>query len=106
MVSVTNSLECGGQPLLTRVVRDFPRPCGCRVGPSRSGSNNGTRLSLAVRGNDNAVWVNAWTSLSGWTGWTSLGGDISAGPALAAQRSGTRIDLLWRDTNNQVQLVP
>ncbi len=71
--------------------------------PSATWSDNMTRLDLAVRGNDGNLWVNNWTAATGWTGWGNLGVQISTGPALAGQRTGSRVDLLSRNGTNQLQ---
>lgn len=78
-------------------------PPGAVSDPTAARSSAGNRLQIAVRANDNALWVNTYDSCCGWRGWTSLGGDVTAGPALAAQRNGARVDLLWRNSDNQVQ---
>jgi len=50
-------------------------------------------LYLAVRGTDNATWINTMTVGSGtWDGWTDIGGVIQYSPVLVA--SPGRLDLL------------
>ena len=71
--------------------------------PTATWSNNMSRLDIAVRGNDGNLWVDTWTAATGYTGWGNLGVQISTGPALAGQRTGTRVDLLWRNDTNQLQ---
>lgn len=83
----------GGLPAASLAVSD----------PAAAWSNNGTRLDVAVRGNDNAVWLDTFIANIGWSGWQSLGGDITAGPGLAAQRNLTQVDLLWRNSSNNVE---
>jgi hypothetical protein len=56
------------------------------------------RLDIFVRGGDAAVWTKSWTS-SGWTAWTSIGGQIAGRPA-AVSWGPDRIDVVAHGLND------
>ena len=51
-------------------------------------------LTTFIRGTDNALWEKQWTG-SGWSGWQSLGGVLSADPTAVSSTNG-RIDVFIR----------
>jgi hypothetical protein len=57
------------------------------------------RLDVFVRGTDNAMW-HKWFQ-NGWSGWESLGGVLTSGPA-AASWAANRIDTFVRGTDNSL----
>jgi hypothetical protein len=77
-------------------------PGGAVSDPTATWSSHMDRLTVMVRGNDGGLWESHWTAASGWTTWRSLGGNLTAGPSIAAQRSGTRLDVIWRAADTTV----
>jgi GH43 family beta-xylosidase len=49
-------------------------------------------LNLFVRGTNNTLWMKAYTSGVGWSGWTDLGGSLTSDPAASSWGNG-RIDV-------------
>ncbi len=58
----------------------------------------GNDLYVFTKSTDNALWWRHWTTASGWSGWTSLGGYITADPAAVSRGTGT-IDVFVRGGN-------
>ncbi|WP_243638851.1 glycoside hydrolase family 27 protein [Streptacidiphilus pinicola] len=57
-------------------------PTGLSVYGRPSAVTDGTTTYMAVRTNDDAVWIDTSTAAGQWSGWTSLGGTVSASPTL------------------------
>jgi len=57
-------------------------------------------LNLVVRGTDNGIYHKVWSSGSGWTGWTNLGGATIDRPALWA--SSAYLHLFVRGADNGI----
>jgi hypothetical protein len=57
-------------------------------------------LYLVVKGLDNALWYNTRSTVSGtWSGWASLGGNVTSSPVLIASPA-NRLDLIVRGMGN------
>lgn len=63
-------------------------------------SRNLTRMSVFVRGTDNALWQRKWDG-SRWSDWENLGGVLSSAPT-AVSRAADRVDVFVRGTDNQL----
>ena len=50
-----------------------------------------------IRGSDGALWTRSWNG-SSWTGWSSLGGALTSGPAISARPDGI-YDVVVRGTD-------
>ncbi|MGW8552589.1 right-handed parallel beta-helix repeat-containing protein [Streptomyces tubercidicus] len=59
------------------------------------------RTNYFVRGTDNQLWQRAWTSASGMTSWTALGGTLVDNPCAATDANG-KITVYVRGTDNQL----
>ncbi len=59
--------------------------------------STGNDVYLFAMGADSALWVRHWTA-GGWSGWTSLGGVITASPAAVYHGNGI-IDVFVRGSN-------
>ena len=57
-------------------------------------------MRLFVRGRDGALWTRSWNG-SAWSGWSSLGGQLTSGPAAMA-RPGGIYDVFVRGTDNAI----
>lgn len=57
-------------------------PTGLSVYGRPSAVTDGTTTYVAVRTNDDGVWLNTSGTAGQWSGWTSLGGTISDSPTL------------------------
>ncbi len=57
------------------------------------------RLDIFVRGSDNALWHKFYASSFGWSGWSSLGGQLAADPAAISWGPG-RLDIFAQGTDN------
>ena len=56
------------------IVDDDPAVAGRGAGDMRA----------VIRGSDGALWTRSWNG-SSWTGWVSLGGALTSGPAISAR---------------------
>ncbi|MBW4032917.1 MAG: hypothetical protein HIU88_09665 [Acidobacteria bacterium] len=65
---------------------DLGSPTGGSLGAPTAVGWNGN-VTVAVRGSDNALWVDTLSTGGTWGGWTSLGGALTSGPSLASQNS-------------------
>lgn len=73
------------------------------AGWSMVGGSEMGRLDVAVRGINNVLYVNTWTS-SGWSGWYNIASGVTAGPAVVPKRySQGMVDILWRDSNHRLK---
>ena len=61
--------------------------------------SNGSRIDMAVRGNDGALWFQRWES-SYWIGWRSLGGELASSPALVS--NGGRVEAYAMNKSGQL----
>jgi hypothetical protein len=66
----------------------------------------GGKVTVAVRGTDNALWIDTLSGGS-WSGWTSLGGTLTSSPTITSQNSSDlevfirgSDDGLWQDSYN------
>ncbi|WP_406516329.1 right-handed parallel beta-helix repeat-containing protein [Streptomyces sp. NBC_00873] len=59
------------------------------------------RTSVFVRGTDDQLWQRTWTTTSGWTNWTALGGVLVDNPGAATDADGN-ITVHVRGTDNQL----
>ena len=57
-------------------------PTGLSVYGRPSAVTDGTTIYVAVRTNDDAVWLDTSSAQGQWSGWTSVGGTVSASPTL------------------------
>jgi hypothetical protein len=57
-------------------------------------------IRAVIRGSDGALWTRSWDG-SSWTGWTSLGGQISSGPSISARPDGV-YDVVARGMDGSV----
>jgi hypothetical protein len=57
-----------------------------RVDRSSAWGSYMDRLDVWVTGTNGAVWQKTWTAASGWTHWTSLGGQLTSSPTVAMQK--------------------
>ncbi len=57
-------------------------------------------MRVFIRGHDNALWTRSWNG-SSWSGWSSLGGVLTSGPAAMA-RPGGIYDVFVRGTDNAI----
>jgi hypothetical protein len=85
-----------------------PRAVGANLGvyscaPEPTGPGSASRhsssIDVAARGWDNSVMHNYWSSSTGWSGWTSLGGATYDSPAVCSMNS-SRVDVFVRSTGN------
>lgn len=60
----------------------------------------GGKVTVAVRGTDNALWVRTLSGGS-WGSWTSLGGTLTSSPTLASQNS-SDVEAFIRGTNHDL----
>jgi C1A family cysteine protease len=67
------------------------------TGPAVSAPDANT-LDVFVQGTDNVLWYKHYQSASGWSGWQSLGGVLSASPAAVSRPNG-KIDVFVRGTD-------
>jgi hypothetical protein len=65
---------------------------------ARRGTNY---LDVAIKGGDNAIWLNTYIPGSGWHGWGSLGGNLTSAPALDSHSDGI-LDVFARGTDGAV----
>ena len=63
---------------------------------------NGGRLAVFGRGTDNALWWDHQTSSGSWTGWQSLGGDLTSQPGAATDQAGGTLTVAVRGTDAAV----
>jgi hypothetical protein len=63
-------------------------PSGGIVGNPSAVSWGPNRVDVFVRGTDDQLWTRVWTG-SVWTNWSTLGGILTAAPAVASQGAGT-----------------
>jgi alpha-galactosidase len=67
-------------------------PTGLSVYGRPSAVADGSSTYVAVRTNDDSVWLDTLDTASGtWSGWTGLGGTISDSPTLLTTPSGVRL---------------
>jgi alpha-galactosidase len=66
-------------------------PAGLSVYGRPSAVTEGSTTYVAVRTNDDAVWLDTATAGGSWSGWTGLGGTVSDSPTLLATSSGLRL---------------
>ncbi|WP_194892811.1 glycoside hydrolase family 27 protein [Catenulispora pinisilvae] len=59
-------------------------PSGLSVYGRPSAVTDGTTTYVAIRANDDSVWLDTSTADGRWSGWTGLGGTVSASPTLLA----------------------
>ena len=57
-------------------------PTGLSVYGRPSAVTDGTTTYVAIRTNDDSVWLNTSSAAGQWSGWTSLGGTVSDSPTL------------------------
>jgi Cellulase (glycosyl hydrolase family 5)/Repeat of unknown function (DUF346) len=62
------------------------------------------RLDLFVRGSDNALWHRYYASSVGWSGWTTLGGQLASDPAAVSWGYG-RIDIFAQGRDNALKHI-
>ena len=79
-------------------------PGGSASDPGAAWSSSGNRIDVAVRGNDDNLWVKTWTPGTGWQAWVSRALNVTQGPGGAAQRNGTPVDFFTRDAGLQETL--
>jgi hypothetical protein len=58
-------------------------------------------FDIAVKGTDNAIYLNTYVPGSGWAGWNSLGGNFTSAPALNSQSDGV-VNVFVRGTDGAV----
>jgi hypothetical protein len=56
------------------------------------------RLDLFVQGTDNALWHKSYSGA--WSGWESLGENVTSSPAAATASGSSRIDVFVRGTDS------
>jgi endoglucanase len=62
------------------------------------------RLDVFVRGSDNALWHRYYASAIGWSGWTSLGGQLASDPAAVSWGYG-RLDIFAQGNDNALHHI-
>lgn len=78
-------------------------PAGLSVYGRPSAVTQGSSTYVAVRANDDSVWLDTEDADGAWSGWTGLGGVVSGSPTLLATGSGVRLFVrasdytLWED---------
>ena len=78
-------------------------PAGLSVCGRPSAVTEGSSTYVAVRANDDSVWLDTQGADGAWSGWTGLGGTVSSSPTLLATGSGVRLFerasdyTLWED---------
>lgn len=60
--------------------------------PAASSTATG-KLEVFARGTDNAAWHRWWASGQPWSRWSSLGGNLGSGPAVAYNQGSSRADI-------------
>jgi hypothetical protein len=102
----------GGEDKDQSMVADFgqwghgtaPPPPPPKSKPAITGSNVGInhdgRLEVFARGVDNKLY-HVWQDSSGWSKWSSLGGDLTEDPIVIENEDG-RLEVLARGTDNAV----
>jgi hypothetical protein len=65
---------------------------------ARRGTNY---FDVAIKGGDNAIYLNTFTPDFGWHGWGSLGGNLTSAPAIDSHSDGI-LDLFARGTDGAV----
>ena len=87
------TMPCGTSGKPCRIPDRGPpgvRSAGTSPAIRRLQSNKDGRLEVFARGNDGALW-HIWQTAphaGPWSAWTSLGGDITSDPEVAAERAG------------------
>jgi hypothetical protein len=77
--------------------QDVPGSPQCLGGPDAVLSGGGRGTILAVRGSDNAIWINQHRIYyAGWLGWESAGGEAAADPAVAYSANGEVVVFIRR----------
>jgi alpha-galactosidase len=66
-------------------------PAGYSVYGRPSAVVEGSTIYVAIRTNDDSVWLDTADAAGNWSGWTGLGGTVSASPTLLATGSGVRL---------------
>jgi alpha-galactosidase len=66
-------------------------PAGYSVYGRPSAVVEGSTTYVAIRTNDDSVWLDTADAAGDWSGWTGLGGTVSASPTLLATGSGVRL---------------
>ncbi len=66
-------------------------PAGLSVHGRPSVVTEGSDTYVAVRTNDDSVWLDTADAHGDWSGWTGLGGTVSASPTLLATAGGVRL---------------
>jgi len=64
-------------------------PSGLSVYGRPSAVADGSNTYVAIRTNDDSVWLDTADASGDWSGWTSIGGTVSASPTLLATSSGS-----------------
>ena len=78
-------------------------PAGLSVYGRPSAVTEGSNTYVAVRANDDSVWLDTEGADGAWSGWTGLGGTVSASPTLLATGDSVRLFerasdyTLWED---------
>ena len=78
-------------------------PAGLSVYGRPSAVTEGSNTYVAVRANDDSVWLDTQGAGGAWAGWTGLGGTVSSSPTLLATGTGVRLFArasdytLWED---------
>ena len=66
-------------------------PAGYSVYGRPSAVIENSTTYVAIRTNDDSVWLDSADAAGTWSGWTGLGGTVSASPTLLATGSGVRL---------------
>lgn len=73
---------------------------GLEAGSGPAATVFGTTIYLFARGSDGAAWQNILPLGGTWSGWVSLGGQITSAPAAGTRVGNGTVDLFGRGTDN------
>jgi hypothetical protein len=63
-------------------------------------TTGGNNLDLFIVGKDGGVWLNFWSSLTGWLGYNSIGGAATSGPSATRWGAGANLAVAVKGTDN------
>ncbi|MBO0838056.1 MAG: glycoside hydrolase family 3 protein, partial [Actinobacteria bacterium] len=72
------------------------------TGPPAIAATSGGQLVVAVRSTNHSIYVNTYAPATGWSGWTSIGGEVLATPIALTYTSSGDLDAFVTGTNDAI----